>query len=153
MYSQNVTENNKFQSLERLKCRPTYHIWSVPLSTVLSNILTPTKEIWLKTKKRQWIRGGSCSVSLTCLKCCLCSSNSSLSRSVSSLQGTVRLGCVSPKILFMGTWIRIHLAVLDPDPDWECGSGCRSMEIDPGFLPFSMAFVPSKLCFLTYNLV
>jgi hypothetical protein len=29
------------------------------------------------------------------------------------------------------TWIRIHLAVLDPDPYWECGtgSGSRSMKI------------------------
>jgi hypothetical protein len=25
----------------------------------------------------------------------------------------------------MGTWIRIHLAVLDPDPDWECGAQTR----------------------------
>jgi hypothetical protein len=27
-------------------------------------------------------------------------------------------------------WIRIQLAVLDPDPYWECISGSRSMEID-----------------------
>ncbi len=26
--------------------------------------------------------------------------------------------------------IRIDLAVLDPDPYWECGFGSRSMEID-----------------------
>jgi len=42
------------------------------------------------------------------------------------------------------TWIRILLAVLDPDPYWECGS--RSIEIDqnlqkkPCFLPFKKAF-------------
>ncbi len=26
--------------------------------------------------------------------------------------------------------IRINLAVLDPDPYWECGSGYKSMKID-----------------------
>jgi hypothetical protein len=26
--------------------------------------------------------------------------------------------------------MRVHLAVLDPDPYWECGSGSRGMEID-----------------------
>ncbi len=43
----------------------------------------------------------------------------------------------SQPVLWSGsgsTWIRIHLAVLDPYPDlyWECGSGSRSssMEID-----------------------
>jgi hypothetical protein len=44
--------------------------------------------------------------------------------------------------------IRIHSAALDPDPYWECGSGCRSMKYDqltnkPGFLPFEEAFEPS----------
>jgi hypothetical protein len=29
--------------------------------------------------------------------------------------------------------IRIHLAVLDTDLYWECGSGSRSMEIDQNF--------------------
>jgi hypothetical protein len=33
-------------------------------------------------------------------------------------------------ILLSWVRIRIHLAVMDPDPLWECGSGYRSMEID-----------------------
>jgi hypothetical protein len=38
-------------------------------------------------------------------------------------------------------WIRIGLAVLDPDPYWECGSGSRIMDLakmtnESGFLPF-----------------
>jgi hypothetical protein len=50
-----------------------------------------------------------------------------------------------------GFWILIHidLAVLDPDPYWECGSGSKSMEIESqkltnksGFLPFKYAFLP-----------
>jgi hypothetical protein len=42
-----------------------------------------------------------------------------------TLLNTVRPCCGSGS-----TWIRSHLAVLDPDPYWECRSGFRSMEID-----------------------
>jgi hypothetical protein len=42
--------------------------------------------------------------------------------------------------------IRIDLAVLNPDPYWECGSGFKSMEIDQNeqinliFMPFIKAY-------------
>jgi hypothetical protein len=40
--------------------------------------------------------------------------------------GTTQLSTYVP---LLWSRIRIHLAVLDPDPCWECGSGSRSMEI------------------------
>jgi hypothetical protein len=47
-------------------------------------------------------------------------------------------------------WIRIHLdlAVLDPDPYWECvpGSGSRSKEIDQN-LQINLVFCLSKMLF------
>jgi hypothetical protein len=43
------------------------------------------------------------------------------------------------------TWVRIHLAILDPDPYWECGSGSgtRSMEIGQ-YLQINLVFCLSK---------
>jgi hypothetical protein len=42
--------------------------------------------------------------------------------------------------------IRIHLAVLYPDPYWGCGSGSKRMEIDQNLqinlLPFKKASAP-----------
>jgi hypothetical protein len=44
-------------------------------------------------------------------------------------------------------WVRIHWAVLDPDPYWECGSGSRSMEILKK-LTKTLSFLPSKKAFV-----
>ncbi len=41
------------------------------------------------------------------------------------------------------TCIRIHLVVLDPVPNWECGSGSRSMEISQ-ILQINLGFCLSK---------
>jgi hypothetical protein len=56
-------------------------------------------------------------------------------------------------LIYMDT-VRIHLAVLDLDPYWECGSGSKSMEFGqnlqickPDSLPFKKAFVPSWVFF------
>jgi hypothetical protein len=32
------------------------------------------------------------------------------------------------------SWIRIHIAFLDPDPYGDCGSGSKNMEIDQLFV-------------------
>jgi hypothetical protein len=47
-------------------------------------------------------------------------------------------------------WIRICIdfAVLDPDPDWECGSGSRSMEIDENILINFVSYFSKMLLYL-----
>jgi hypothetical protein len=55
--------------------------------------------------------------------------------------------------------IRAVLALLNPSPYWECGSGCRfrSKEIDQNLTnrsnikPFKKAFVPTQVCFMAYT--
>jgi hypothetical protein len=47
------------------------------------------------------------------------------------------------------------LLFLDPYPNWDCGSGSRSKEIDQNkldFYPFTKAFVPMQVCFTDLSL-
>jgi len=44
--------------------------------------------------------------------------------------------------------IRIDLAVLDPDPYWECGSGSRSMDIDKDLPIHLVSFLSKRLLYL-----
>ncbi len=53
------------------------------------------------------------------------------------------------------SWIRIDLALLDPDPYGECRSGPRAKKFTKltnkaELQPFKKKFVPMLVCFMTY---
>ncbi len=59
------------------------------------------------------------------------------------------VGIAHPKLQVSPVlWIRIHLAVVDPDPYWECGcwSGSRSIEIDQTSLISLVSCLYRKQC-------
>jgi hypothetical protein len=49
--------------------------------------------------------------------------------------------------------IRIHLAVLDPDSYWECGSGSRSMKYDQNLLINLVSCLSKRLLYLRKEVI